>query len=193
MEGFLKTVEFTAITVRNDQTEPSSSEPMSGGYRCVMKNQEITDKKTNETAYGGGPPVAFAVQLVLTYDIESKGWDIGGKRITKNGCFEIEEGFVAFSGKAYWVEKCGDFRLLASGYFKGNSFTGEWIDSCGVRGRYQEFKRFQEPDKKLEAFVAVPVVQSRTSFLWKLWPFSRRTEKLQIETAIPLGVSDEVV
>jgi len=192
--GFLETVEYTANTVRKDRTEPSSSEPMSGGYRCVMKDQEITDKKTNETVSGGGPAIVFSVQLKFTYDIESKGWSIAGKRLTKNDCFEIEQGFVAFSGKAYWVERCGDVRLLANGYFKGNSFYGEWLSSSGIRGRYHEFKRYQDPEKKLEAFVAVPLDQPRSSFLWKVWPFSRRTnEKLEIETAVPVGIREEIL
>ena len=83
---------------------------------------------------------------------ESNGWSIQGTRKSKGEAFyAITEGFVAPSGKAYWVETSSYQSLLVSGEYFGGQFCGEWLSSSGDRGRYTDFQHV----KLLEANTAI--------------------------------------
>lgn len=141
--GFAGSVSQVAHTIRADCTEALFEGPASGIYDCEMKEHEMTDKKTADIIRGGNI-TASTITLVFTNDSEtSGGMSINGRRCisrtTGGGFYTIEEGCVASSGVAYWVERSSEQSILVSGCFRGDSFDGEWLTSEGARGRYTKF------------------------------------------------------
>ena len=154
--GLAGSVSEVARAVRSDRTEASLLEPASGVYDCVMKELEIVDKKTADIICGGGTITESTMTLVFTFDIDTKGgMSIKGRRSSNrtNGDFyTIEEGFMASSGMAYWVERSSKQSILVRGSFRGDYFEGEWLTSDATRGRYIKFTLRD----KVEADLAVP-------------------------------------
>jgi hypothetical protein len=153
--GLAVSVSEVARTVRSDRTEASLVEPASGVYDCVMKEHEIVDKKTADIICGGAITES-TMTLIFTIDVHTNGgMSIKGRRSsnrTNGGFFTIEEGFVASSGMAYWVERSSKQSILVSGSFRDDYFEGEWLTSDGTRGRYTNFTLRD----KVEADLAVP-------------------------------------
>jgi hypothetical protein len=153
--GLAGSVSEVARAVRSDRTEASLLEPASGVYDCVMKEYEIVDKKTADIICGGAVTES-TMTLIFTFDIDTNGgMSIKGRRSsnrTNGGFYTIEEGFVASSGMAYWVERSSEQSILVSGSFRGGYFEGEWLTSDATRGRYTKFTLRD----KVEADLAVP-------------------------------------
>jgi hypothetical protein len=144
-----------ARAVRSDRTETSLLEPASGVYDCVMKEHAIVDKKTADIICGGAVTES-TMTLIFTLDIDTNGgMKIKGRRSSNRangGFYTIEEGFVASSGVAYWVERSSTQSILVSGSFRGDLFEGEWLTSDATRGRYTKFTLRD----RVEADLAVP-------------------------------------
>lgn len=145
--GFQQTVKTTAALVHQDNGEPSTRDPESGVYNVDMREISISDSKTSNILYSGFvSPSVLTVQV--TRDVEANGWSIQGTRkTTGRDFFIISEGFVAPSGKAYWVEttRSNYQSILVAGVFRGEEFTDmEWLSSKGDRGRYTEFRQAKE-------------------------------------------------
>jgi hypothetical protein len=153
--GLAGSVSEVARAVRSDRTEASLVEPASGVYDCVMKEHQIVDRKTADIICGGAVTES-TMTLIFTLDIDTNGgMSIKGRRSsnrTNGGFYTIEEGFVASSGMAYWVERSREQSILVSGNFRGNFFEGEWLTSDATRGRYTKFTLRD----KVEADLAVP-------------------------------------
>jgi hypothetical protein len=151
--GFAASVSEVARAVRSDRTEASLLKPASGVYDCVMKEHEIVDKKTADIICGG--TITESTMTLVFTDIETKGGTFNGRRSSNRpngGFYTIEEGFVASSGMAYWVERSSKQSILVSGSFRGDYFEGEWLTSDATRGRYTNFTLRD----KVEADLAVP-------------------------------------
>lgn len=152
--GFQQIVKTVADTVQKDSKDHPSRNPESGVYSVDFKQTSISDSKTNTLLRGGFSDLSI-LTIQVTPDVESAhvGWLVKGTRKTTGKDFYvISEGFVAASGKAYWVETSSYQSLLVTGNFQGNSFTdGEWLSSNGDRGRYTNFHRL----KLVEADTAV--------------------------------------
>jgi hypothetical protein len=153
--GLERSVSEVARVVRSDRTEASLLEPVSGVYDCVMKEHEIVDKKTADIICGGAITES-TMTLIFTLDNDTNGGkSIKGRRSsnrTNGGFYTIEEGFVAPSGMAYWVERSSKQSILVSGTFRGDYFEGEWLTSDATRGRHTKFTLRD----KVEADLAVP-------------------------------------
>ena len=180
-DGFQKTVDSTAKNVRggggtlslNGRTAlvTSTCPAVSGTYKSVMKFQQIT--QVHEPLRPECPLLECLTELLITRerDAPSAGWMLSGRRFGGLGNWEIEEGYISPLGQAYWVEQSitGDARILVHGTFSSmTSFRGEWLNSCGERGRFVEFTYIppQQPNCHREVHVAVPVSKSKVSFLW---------------------------
>lgn len=139
--NFLRTVKLTADVIRQDQGKAYSTPPESGIYEVDVRELTISDSKSNNLLHGGfSDPSVLTVQVKP--DDKSNGWTIQGTRKSKGKAFyAISEGFVAPSGKAYWVETSNYQTLLVSGEYAGGQFCGDWLSSNGNRGRYTEFHR----------------------------------------------------
>jgi hypothetical protein len=153
-QGFQQIVKTVADTVQKDSKDHPSRNPESGVYSVDFKQTSISDSKTNTLLRGGFSDLSI-LTIQVTPDVESAhvGWLVKGTRKTTGKDFYvISEGFVAASGKAYWVETSSYQSLLVIGNFQGSSFTdGEWLSSNGDRGRYTNFHRL----KLVEADTAV--------------------------------------
>ena len=143
-KGFQQIVKTVADNVKQDSNEPTSTYPESGVYNVDFKQTSISDNKTSTLLHGGLLNTS-ALTIQVTPDIESSngGWLVQGSRKTNGKDFYvISQGFVAASGKAYWVETSSYQSLLVTGCFRGASFSdGEWLSSNGDRGRYTDFHR----------------------------------------------------
>jgi hypothetical protein len=137
-------VRNVAALVREDYGDPSAKDPESGVYQVDFRETTILDSKTSNVLYGGFPNRSV-LTIQLTRDIESNGWSIQGSRKgAEKDFYVISEGFVAPSGKTYWVETNDHQSILVFGVFQGDAFTnGEWLSSNGDRGRYTEFRRLE--------------------------------------------------
>jgi len=150
--GFQNTVRATANVIHQENGKPSIKDPESGVYHVDVRETAISDSKTNNLLYGGFEnPSVLTIQVMV--DEESDGWLVQGTRkCTGKGFYVISEGFIAPSGKAYWVETSNYQSILVSGDYSGDEFSGEWLSSNGDRGHYTYFRR-------------VSVVQADTAIL----------------------------
>jgi len=134
----------------------------------VRAEVETTSRETTSTpaaAAGGGgdgkiePPtsgkyrfsssknrrVSSTIKLVFSPDRRTGGgWIIHGERVGQsNIIYTIQEGYVASSGKTYWMETTSDDNnevVLSKGKFVGSRrFMGEWCSSSGAEDQYHEF------------------------------------------------------
>jgi hypothetical protein len=143
--GFEKSVEETKQAVLADdgfvrERLPSSTQEL----KCVFRQFGITNKKTNETVVEGSNT---SCTLKLVFSADGTGLMIRGSRSGsgKDSFYAIEEGFVAATGRAYWVERGkGDSSILVSGEFYGDDFSGEWLSSAGYRGRVDKLQPVSE-------------------------------------------------
>ena len=176
-DGFQKSVDYIAKNVRGGTPSlngtvlvASTCPAVSGTYKSVMKSQQIT--QSHDPLMPEVPLLECLTELLITRerDAPSAGWMLSGRRFGGLGNWEIEEGYISPSGQAYWVEQSitGD-RILVHGTFSNmTSFRGEWLKSCGERGRFVELMYIppQQPNCPREVHVAVPVSKSKVSFLW---------------------------
>lgn len=142
--GFQQTVRTVASDVHNDSDTPTTRNPESGVYQVEFKQTSILDTKTNHLLHGGfTSPSVLTIQVNPDLESSNGGWFVQGiRKSTGKEFYVISEGFIAASGKAYWVETSSYQSLLVTGYFQGSSFTsGEWLSSNGDRGRVNEFTR----------------------------------------------------
>lgn len=107
-----------------------------GSYRARIQEQKISDKKTNEIVHGGQSlSDDDSILRLLRSESQSNSCSIQGTRSGRQEFFTIEEGCVAFTGRAYWVEQTNEREThCVSGYFQGDSFTGEVLTVDGLRG-----------------------------------------------------------
>jgi hypothetical protein len=135
--NFPHAIQETAAIVHEHEGEESTENFESGVYQVELKETCIADKRTDDILCGGTQNRSILTLVVL--HAESNGWSIKGFRKAENH-YSIEEGFIAGSGKAYWVERSSEKSFLVCGDFIGkNSFSGEWLASDGSRGCYTEF------------------------------------------------------
>lgn len=140
--GFQQTVKGVASHIHRDGGEPCTKKPESGVFQVDIRETAISDRKTS-TLLHGGLEKRSVLTVQVTPDVESGGWSVQGTRTTtgKQGFYVISEGFIAPSGKAYWVETGNSESILVSGDYQGDVFSGEWLSSNGDRGRYSDFRR----------------------------------------------------
>ena len=175
-DGFQKSVDYIAKNVRGGTPSlngtvlvASTCPAVSGTYKSVMKSQQIT--QSHDPLMPEVPLLECLTELLITRARDAPaGWILSGRRFGGVENWEIEEGYISPSGQAYWVEQSitGD-RILVHGTFSNmTSFRGEWLKSCGERGRFVELMYIppQQPNCPREVHVAVPVSKSKVSFLW---------------------------
>ena len=153
-KGFRQTVRTVADNVKKDRNDRTSNYPESGEYHVDFKQTSILDSTTNTLLHGGFlNPSVLTIQVTPDVESSNGGWFVQGTRkTTRKDFYVISQGFVAASGKAYWVETSSYQSLLVTGCFQGASFTdGEWLSSNGDRGHYTNFHRL----KLVEADTAV--------------------------------------
>jgi hypothetical protein len=174
-DGFQKTVDYTAQKVRGDTPSlngtvlvASTGPAVSGTYKSVVKFQQIA--QFQKPLLPEVPLLECQTELLITRERDAPaGWILSGRRFGELGNWEIEEGYLSPSGQAYWVEhSITDDRILVHGKFTNmTSFRGEWLNSCGERGKFVEFTYIppQQPTCHREVHVAVPISKSKKSFL----------------------------
>ena len=137
-----------------------------------MKDFEIVDRKNADFSCGGAITESTTT-LIFAFDIDTKGgMSIKGRRSsnrTNGGFYTIEEGFVASSGMAYWVERSTKQSILVRGSFRGDHFEGEWLTSDATRGRYSKFTLRDNveavPFGAEESFSTIPASTGYTTML----------------------------
>lgn len=157
-DGLLSVAKQAEATVRASHGQVV--EFIEGAFDVELKEHAIVDKKTDAVFVGGSTTTSRLFLQADTIDVESSSVahkKLRGTRRQSSGFFVIEQGLVAPTGHAYWVEHGRGLRVLTVGEFIGDGFHGEWLDSLGRRGRYAQFERVSA-DEPIVA-VGVPLGQ----------------------------------
>lgn len=115
-------------------------------------NTSVNDVDSGYETYGGDFDVTYYSERGTEISVFAKiqlrnigeyGYHIDGNCSTADEGAIITEGFVTYSGDAWWVETFSNgIKVLTEGKFDflTNTFTGTWRKSTGVRSCYTEFK-----------------------------------------------------
>ncbi len=123
--------------------------PKSGLYQMSYEDRGTT--------YGG--------TVQLDFHNVGDGYEITGEVKDADGKSIIQEGFVAYDGKAYWKDKCvesssGDVGMsvisVGDFNFEDSTFQGTWNAITGIGGLYTSFNLITESPDKDESTVTEP-------------------------------------
>lgn len=164
---------FDNKIMRNSERdfEEAISEADAKTQRRLQKQKQQEQKLSPTTSSIDAPPEdletpeaqfeLYDSDFLLTYtDEHTKAPSAGFARLTMNnngtgytisgtfadeGSAQIHDGFVAYSGDAWWVTHSNDddkLRVLSTGSFNfgSNRFHGMWRDNRGNRGKYIRFE-----------------------------------------------------